>query len=382
MRIAIFSDSYWPVIDGVVTSINNFSRELAKNGHEVLIVAPKPDRLFGFEVGKGVQVEWVSSVHLPTYKSYLIATPLSGRVKKSFLSFEPDIVHVQTPFSLGWMGKRWAKKNRIPLIAHYHTLLPDFLMYLPIPLVARTNLAKRLTWKYTRFFYNDSDVVLTPTTAMKKELESHGVKKVRALSNGIDFELFHGQYRVPNWDGPFRLVFAGRLSFEKNIDVLIEALTRIRERIPSAELELIGDGPARPALAEKARALNLSEHVIFHGVLRGVDLARSIGSAHVFVTASTMETQGLSMLEAMAAGLPAVGANYLAIPEVVAEGKNGFLFTPGDALDLAEKVVRLHGERKCWADFQSSAIETARNASVEKMTIELLDVYARVAKKS
>lgn len=382
MRIAVFSDSYWPVIDGVVTSINNFSRELVRRGHEVLIVAPKPDRLFGLELVKGIRVEWVGSVHLPTYSSYLIAKPLSGRVKKIFLSFKPHIVHAQTPFSLGWMGKRWAKKNRIPLISHYHTLLPDFLMYLPIPLLARTNLAKRLTWKYTRFFYNDSDAVLTPTLAMKKELERHGVKKVLVLSNGIDFSLFHGQYHPPNWDGPFRLVFVGRLSFEKNIDVLLEALVHIRMHIPNAELELIGDGPARQSLIEKARLLGVLEHVIFHGVLRGIDLARTVSNAHVFVTASTMETQGLSMLEGMAAGLPAVGANFLAIPEVISDGKNGYLFSPGDARDLGEKVRHLHGERKNWLDWQSNAIDTAQNASVEKKTKELLDIYLRLAKKS
>ncbi len=380
MKIALFSDSYWPVIDGVVTAIDNFSRELAAQGHDVAIFAPKPSRMFGFEPKRGVENVWVESVHLPTYKDYRVAMPIAPHAKHRFIEFHPDIVHVQTPFSLGWMGLRWAEQRKIPCVAHYHTLLPNFLMYLPIPGLRKTEAAKSLTWKYTRAFYNRANLTLTPTQPMADELLKQKIRNVRALSNGVDFERFNRfkQSHAPNAE--FRLVFIGRLSFEKNINVLIDALPLVRAQIPQTELWLVGDGPAKPSLQEQAQKLGLSDHVIFTGARRGDDLAKTVGTCHIMVTASTMETQGLSILEAMAAGLPAVGADYLGIPEAIDEGKNGYLFKPFDANDLAQKIVRLYARKKDWTAIQDAAFARAQNESVSERAKELAEIYAEVKK--
>lgn len=381
LKIAVFSDSFFPTIDGVVTSISSMALELSKRGHRVLVFAPKPKDFSHVPKINEFEVVWVRSVPLLSYEQYRVSSPFSFSVQKKFLELAPDIVHCHTPFSLGWMGLSLGKKFNVPVVATYHTLLPDFLMYAPLPFLNKTRFLKNMTWAYTNFFYNKTDLVTTPTKAMATELQRHGCKAV-PITNPIQFSVFNrfAKTKKTNPKKEFRLVYFGRVSFEKNIEVLLEALKILitgKPKIP-ARLILIGDGPAKKFLQETAHNLVIEKKVEFAGILRGTELAKKIASCHVMVTASTIETQGLTVLEAMATGLPVVGADFLGIPDAVKEGRNGFLFLPFKSETCAQKIEKMFKSKKLYRKLSKNAVRTARSYSVERVCNQWENAYHKL----
>jgi len=381
VKIAVFADTFYPTTDGVVSSMVSTARELARLGHFVKFFVPRPPKKFlRDERIKDLDVHFVRSMGLLTYSKYRVSLPVSFSARKSFEQFKPDIVHVHTPFSLGWMGLRLARVKGIPVVATYHTLLPEFLMYLPIPIFNRSRMARDLTWGFTVWFYNQADLVTTPTSEMAKELNKHGIEAV-PLSNPIQFSLFNRFAKTKKDPDEFRMVFFGRLSFEKNIEVLIDALSILRQKEQMLRLVLVGEGPAEDFLRKRAKEKGVFDFVEFSGVLRGDALAQKVASCHCCVTASTMETQGLTILEAMAAGLPCVGADFLGIPAAVKENKNGFLFPPFRSDICAEKIEKLMLDRKLHARLSKNALATARPLSEEKIVKQYLEIYQGLVKE-
>ena len=303
---------------------------------------------------------------MPTYSDYRVTNITSSRVKKALKEFAPEIVHVHTPFSVGWLGLRYARRFKTPVIGTYHTLIPEFLMYIPIPLVKDTRIAKRAAWKFTNFFYNKCDVITTPSLSMKMELEKNGSKKVVVLSNAIDFDAFSRARKKTSKTKKLRLIYFGRISFEKNIEVVIFALKHLLWKDKNVSLTITGSGPALKFLKELVKEEKLSKHVEFHKPLSHDDLPRHVAGHDVFVTASTIETQGLTILESMACGLPCVGADFLAIPDSIEDGKNGLLFKPFDF--LRKKTGK-------------NAVESARKYSLEHVATETEKLYAKTTAK-
>ena len=372
MKIAFFTDSYWPQINGVTISIDNFAEELKKKGHEILIFAPKVKE----KTETKFDVFWIPSIALPTYKEYRISSFISSEAEKKLKEFNPDIIHCHTPFSIGWIGLNLAKKYKKKNIGTYHTYLPDFMMYLPIPFVKNTEVIKKGVWFYTKLFYNKCDLTTTPTTQSAKELEKNGVKNVIALPNGINFSLFNSVKCNKNLKDK-KLVYFGRLSFEKNIKVLIDAL----ELLENFKLTIVGSGPALESLKKQAKEKKLENRIEFTGALKGKELAEKVAESNAFVTAATMETQGLTIAEAMAAGMPAVGANKMAVPETIKEGLNGFLFEPFNAGEAAEKIKKVFSAKELYEKLSVNSVETARKNSKEKRAVELEKVYLKLLKK-
>ncbi len=372
MKIAFFTDSYWPQIDGVVISIDNYARELQKKGHEIMIFAPKPKEKTKTEF----PVFWIPSFSLPTYKEYRISSFFSLEAEKKIKEFNPDIIHMHTPFSVGWIGLNLAKKFRKKSVGTYHTYLPDFMMYLPLPLIKKTDLVKKGIWFYSRLFYNKCDLVTTPTKKTLEELESHKIKKGIVLPNGIDFKLFNSFKCSKNLKKK-KLVYFGRLSFEKNIKVLIEILSLLE----NAELTIIGSGPAEKKLKETVKEKKLTEKVFFTGALIGKKLAEKVSKSNVFVSAATMETQGLTLIEAMSTGMPCIGADKMAIPETIKEEFNGFLFEPFNAKQAAEKINKLFSNKKLYEKLSVNAVKTAGKKSREKMALKLEKLYFKLLKE-
>ncbi|MDO8625701.1 MAG: glycosyltransferase [Candidatus Diapherotrites archaeon] len=377
----MFADTFFPTTDGVVTSMVSVARQLQAKGHRVRFFVPRPkDPKKSEHLWQDLDVVFVRSFGLLTYSDYRVAPHTSLSAKKRFAEFRPDVVHVHTPFSLGWMGMRWAKRKKIPVVATYHTLLPEFMMYLPLPIFNRTKFAKRLTWRYTNMFYGKADVLTTPTEQMADELKREGLSAT-ALSNPIRYSLFNRFEKEKKPAKPFRLVFFGRMSFEKNIDVVVQATAGLIGKGHAVELILIGEGPAVESLKKLAQALKISSHVQFVGVLRDEALAKKVASCHLTVTASTMETQGLTILEAMSSGLPCVGCDFLGIPNAVKDGYNGFLFPPGDALACAEKIEVLLKSKSMYEQFSKHAVKTAEALSEEKIVSKYLSIYESLVTK-
>lgn len=431
MRIAIITDTYVPEVNGVVTAIVTHTRLLAERGHEILVIAPRYGE-HRDEPQRGISVERYPAFSFVTNKATRVALPAMTSVMRTIRAFDPDLVHVHTPLSLGVVGLLAAKALRMPIVQTYHTYIPDFMQYLEISRLlgidtlqervvnsivfervlesglwqrivkSRTlietglddfadawlgittdvsqrtpELTARFAWRYTRLLYNRSDLVLTPSSTLKRELVRHGVTvPVDHLSNGIDLTLVRVK---ESYARTGRIVHAGRLGHEKNVDVVIKAFARALAHGLDATLDVVGDGSARESLERLAARLSIVDRVRFLGFVARDDLVQRYREYDAFVTASTIETQGIVLLEAMAAGLPVVGVRALAIPELVRTGRSGIVVAPGDVQSFARAIERLAGDETLRTRMGLAAREDVQRHEVGRVVSELEELYRQTA---
>jgi Glycosyltransferase len=236
--------------------------------------------------------------------------------------FRPDLIHVANPAILGLGGLYYAKKLNIPLVASYHTHLPQYLHHYGLGML------EEVLWSILRATHNQAQLNLCTSTVMVEELHDHGIERLDLWQRGVDTEMF--QPSLASWEMRDRLsqghpdcnllLYVGRLGAEKEI----ERIKPVLEKIPNSRLALVGDGPNRLALEAHFRGTPTN----FVGYLRGKDLATAYASADAFIFPSRTETLGLVLLEAMAAGTPVVAARSGGIPDIVTDGINGYLFDP------------------------------------------------------
>jgi glycosyltransferase involved in cell wall biosynthesis len=377
MRIAIFTDSFWPQINGVTTSILNTVSELSEQGHHFLILAPKPKKFPGeIPVFKNTQIIWLPAEPLPTYTDYLMAYLIPLSAKKAFNDFHADVVHVHTPFFVAQKGIKYAKRKKIPVIGTFHTLVSEFLDYVPIPKIKNNPIMKQLTWVYTKHVYGKCDVITTPTKVLADELEEHGFHDVRVLTNAIDYEQF-SRGKIKKEKNKIKLVYFGRVSFEKRIDVALDALFLLRKKYSNVEMSIIGSGPAEESLKRQARELGLEKNVRFWGALRGKALADAVKEHTILVAPSPMETQGLYVLEGMAAGLCVVGANARAIPVALGKNERGLLFETNNVEDCAVKIEKAMKDDKLRKRLTANAQKWVKNYGKKAIAKEWLKLYAQ-----
>ena len=319
MRIALFTETFLPKVDGIVTRLRHTVEHLQRNGDQVLVIAPDG----GITEYKGAKVHGVSGFPLPLYPELKLAIPRPA-IGEALDDFKPDIIHVVNPAVLGFAGIFHSKVHDIPLVASYHTHLPQYLQHYGLAML------EGFLWELLKVTHNQAGLNLCTSTAMVEELRAHGIERVDLWQRGVDIETFHPDYASVEMrnqlsenhpESPL-LLYVGRLSPEKEI----ERIKPILEIIPDARLALVGDGPHRQALESYFADTNTN----FVGYLTGVDLAAAFASADAFIFPSRTETLGLVLLEAMAAGCPVVAARSGGIPDIVTDGVNGFLFDPTD----------------------------------------------------
>lgn len=338
MRIALFTETFLPKVDGIVTRLSHTVEHLERNGDRVLVVAPEG----GITQYKGATVYGVSGFPLPLYPELKLALPRPS-IGHALEEFQPDVIHVVNPAVLGLAGLYYAKVLKIPLIASYHTHLPQYLQHYGLGML------EGLLWELLKTGHNQAQINLCTSTAMMQELTNHGIERVELWQRGVDTELFHPDLASPQMrshlsqdhpESPL-LLYVGRLSAEKEI----ERIKLILEAIPEARLALVGDGPHRQSL-EKHFAATATHFV---GYLTGVELGSAFASADAFIFPSRTETLGLVLLEAMAAGCPVVAAECGGIPDIVTSGVNGYLFDPEDeqgAIAATQRLLQQQQERE------------------------------------
>ncbi len=319
MRIAIFTETFLPKVDGIVTRLRHTIEHLERNGDRVLVVAPEG----GLRSYKGAKVYGVPGMPLPLYPELKLALPPIG-TKNAIEEFKPDLIHVVNPAFLGVGGIYYAKTMKIPLVASYHTHLPQYLQHYGLGAL------EGLLWELLKAAHNKAKLNLCTSSVMVKELENHGIERVDLWQRGVDTEMFQphlasaqmrSRLSQENPEDPL-LLYVGRVSAEKQIDQIKPVL----EAIPNARLAIVGDGPNREALEAHFAGTKTN----FVGYLEGLELASAFASADAFVFPSRTETLGLVLLEAMAAGCPVVAARSGGIPDIVTDGVNGYLFEPDD----------------------------------------------------
>jgi glycosyltransferase involved in cell wall biosynthesis len=338
MRIALFTETFLPKVDGIVTRLKHTVEHLQRSGDQVLVFSPEG----GLREYKGAKIHGVSGMAFPLYPELKLALPRPS-IGEALERFNPDLIHVVNPAVLGLAGIYYSKTLSIPLMASYHTHLPKYLEHYGLGML------EGVMWELIKAMHNQARLNLVTSTAMQTELTEHGVERVEVWQRGVDTELFRpelasGEMRSHLSQGhpeaPL-LLYIGRLSAEKEIDRIKPVL----EAIPGARLALVGDGPFRAEL-EKHFA-DLPVH--FVGYLAGEQLASAYASADAFIFPSRTETLGLVLLEAMAAGCPVVAANSGGIPDIVTNGVNGFLFDPTDeqgAITATQKLLESKAERE------------------------------------
>ncbi|MBI3034346.1 glycosyltransferase [Candidatus Woesearchaeota archaeon] len=381
MRIAMFTDLFWPINNGVATSIMNSSRWLAKNGHKVMIFASHSDNAPA-SLGRNISIFYckpMRNLKLINYKDFSLARPGLGVFRK-IREFKPDVIHVHSPSPIGWAALVCSKLYGIPVVGTYHGFLQDFLEHAALPRrITKSEFAKKVAWSYTRNYFNRCDLIIAPSAAAKAEFVRNGFMryKIRVVSNGIDLRNFHP--RKARRKGNV-ILHVGRLSYEKRIEVVIRAFSIVAKKDKKAVLVIIGSGPQEGWLRRMAGSL-LGSRIKFLGFVEHKRLADYYSSCDVFVTASTIETEGLVILEAMACGLPVVGVNVRAVPEIVRNGVNGFIAEAGNAPQIAgylERLLKNPGERK---RLGRNSLGIARGFSLNKTAKLLEKAYTEMTSK-
>jgi 1,2-diacylglycerol 3-alpha-glucosyltransferase len=377
MNIGIFSDSYRPYISGVVRSIDSFATELRKMGHKVYIFAPKygddPDEPDVFRF---------ASVKPLVNQDFALAIPISSSLKSTIAKLELDVIHTHSPFLMGQLGAHCAKRDGIPLIFTYHTLYDQYVHYLPL----MEPVARRAIVRYAAKYCNRVDQVITPTTVVAKMVRNYGVSTpITALPTGIDYELLSGG--DPNWlrerygIGPRErvLLFVGRLSLEKNLDFLLHAMRMVKRKLPlkQVRLVLVAGGPERKHLEKLAVKLGIRSEVLFTGPLPPEEVAHCYKGADLFTFPSCSETQGLVLIEAMAAGLPPVAIGANGVLDMVQNNQDGLLVDL-DLEQYSNAIIRLLEDEPERQRLSQNAKIKAVEFSTTNMALKLAAIYEQV----
>ncbi|MBU0580268.1 MAG: glycosyltransferase family 4 protein, partial [Candidatus Margulisbacteria bacterium] len=375
MRIAMFSDTYTPQINGVVTSINTFMRELRAKGHEVYIFGPQ---LKGV-TEKDFEFRFQSAPYLFHTEQRLVY-PYSRKLKQ-FKDLGIDIIHSHTPFGMGWLALRMAKKYKLPLVHTYHTLFTEYVHYVPL---VGSGIMQWVAKRVSRDYCNGCNWVITPSEAMKKELETYGVKsEISVIPTGIDItmkekgqaEAARERYGI----SPEQkiLMYAGRLGKEKNIDFLLRSFRKVVQKNENCIFVIAGDGPYRKNLEWLTKALHLERKVFFTGYLNKEDIASLYKAASLFIFASVTETQGLVIGEAMDMGTPVVAVNAMGIADVI-EGDKGGLASSLDVHEFSEKILTLLNDENLYQQKAAETVKIGDEMCTEIMANKLIDGYEKI----
>ncbi|HEY4613669.1 MAG TPA: glycosyltransferase family 1 protein [Bacteroidota bacterium] len=314
----------------------------------------------------------VPSVQLPLQKAYRLALPGYHTFARRLRAFDPDLIHINSPCTLGLAAIHYAKHFDVPVVATYHTHFPTYLRYYKMQGL------EEVAWSISRCIYNQVDRTFVPTRPILDELRDHGISNLQYLPNGVDLTLFHPRHRSNEWrerfgakDRPI-VLFVSRLVWEKDLRVLAEAYSLLRSRNLDFEMVIVGDGPAQTELQRMMPGAH------FLGYQSGKALAECFASADIFAFPSTTETFGLVTAEAMASGLAVVAAKAGGAVGIIEEGRTGLFAQPLKSADLAQKVEWLIDNQTERWKIAEQAIRSAQEFRWEKILSRLFTSYEDV----
>ncbi len=377
LNIAFYTDSYLPAVDGVVTSVLNFRKELERRGHNVYLFASGDAASKKRYSNKKTFI--YQGVEFKPYPQYTMAFPFNSALKLRELSV--DVVHAQTPFMMGFAAIISARIGKYPMVSTFHTLINN--KHVVDAYYPKNENIKRFTkkylWLYTRVFYRKSTMTIAPTPTVERMLRRYGIRNISVVPNSVDVKRFNPRVsgklvreRLGLRSDEDMVLYVGRVSKEKRIDIMLKACSKLVKRRRRARFVICGSGPMIEHYKRMARSLGIQKHVDFLGFVDSKALPHIYAAADVLCLPSTFETQGIVSIEAMASGKPVVGANYLALKELIKNGRNGEKFKPGDYTSCANKIEKVLNNPDAYRD---NAVETAAEFSVERATDKLLDTY-------
>ncbi|MCM3768608.1 glycosyltransferase family 1 protein [Neobacillus niacini] len=333
MKIAIFTDTFDPDINGVAQTLKRLTNYLGGQHITYKVFAPTSN-------GKeyiSAHIHRFTSLPFFLYPECRLAVPNLLEIKSIVEDFSPDLIHVATPFSIGLCGVYLAKKCNIPLVGSYHTNFDRYLQYYGMHYLSK------IVWKYMHWFHRPFEKLFVPSNDTYQQLQQHGFTNLEIFPRGVDCKLFHPHYdpatvkSLYRSQGKYLLTYVGRLAPEKDPETLLAvAKSMPAELNEKIQWLIIGDGPLREKLEAQAPT-----NVIFTGYLNGKSLAQAYSASDLFVFPSATETFGNVVLEALASGIPVIGANSGGVKNIIKCGENGILCTPGNVEEFTKAIIHL-----------------------------------------
>ncbi|SER79087.1 Glycosyltransferase Family 4 [Gracilibacillus ureilyticus] len=370
MKIAIFTDTFLPDVNGVAKTLGKLTKYLDHTNHSYIVISPK-------QTGSEPETEQIypqSSFPFPLYKECRISVPKKAEIRDLLLSFAPDIIHVATPFSIGLCGLQLAKKLNIPLVGSYHTDFDHYLHYYHLSLLSKP------LWRYMEWFHQHMARIFVPSAHTYNQLMQRNFRNIQIWKRGVDTSVFHPHYdqnsiRIKyNIQQKYILSYAGRLAPEKNIEVMAYLFKNIPEHLQNQiHWIIVGDGPSRQYLEE-----NKSENVSFTGFLPQSEIAPIVSASDLFVFPSESETFGNVVLEALACGTPVVGANAGGVKTIIQEGFTGLLCSPQKQHEYSKAIASILENEEWRQQLGENAIRYAQKQRWEDRFEELLSGYQAV----
>ncbi|MGE5927762.1 MAG: glycosyltransferase family 4 protein [Gemmatimonadota bacterium] len=373
LRVAIFSEVYWPMVSGVGVTLLRLADALVARGIGVRVYTAN------YRLPGGVdrpEVHRSASLPFFLYPDVQWAFPRHRALVADARAFRPDVVHVATEFALGLAGIRVARDLGLPVVASAHT---DYEQY-----AARYHVdwAVRPGWRYLRWFYGQAERVLCPSRIYEEHLQSRGIRRTGVWSRGVDTAAFNPAWRDDAYragigaePGDPVVTYVGRLAREKNLDLLLEAWERVALRHPRARLALVGRGPLEREIRERS-----IPGVHLAGLLSGSALSAAYASADIFAFPSVTETFGNVLLEAMASGLPSIVAAAGGVLEFTEHGMNGWLVEPNSVEAIAGALDRLLTDPALRQRIAANALATAAARRWDLIDDQLIAEYRRVVR--
>lgn len=339
MRIVLATDTYFPHVNGASYSVQRLAHALAAAGHDVHVIAPSQSLDQTKEHTGSVITHGISSIPIVFYEGFRITVrPIAAWQVRSILAeIQPDIIHMHMHFAIASSALAYARSNGVPVIATNHFMPENLIHYIHLPDRIKQMLI-RFAWRDAARVYKKATIVVSPTHTARTLLEQFMDRKSEVVSNGVPLRHFHSNHDTAAVREKYKLGFSpillsvSRLDAEKNIDRILHAVARTKTHFTYI---VAGKGVERDTLEALASDLGISNRVSFIGFVEDEDLPALYAAADCFINAGTAELQGMSVMEAMATGLPILAAQAVALPELVLNGVNGYLFNPTDHARLA-----------------------------------------------
>lgn len=367
MRVAIIAETFLPTVNGVTHSLERILEHLAARGDDVMVLAPSSTDSEDVDSLIEALVIRLPSVPLAGYSSIRLAVGGVARVKKILAMFAPDVLHLASPFELGWRAARAAKQLGIPTVAVYQTDIAGYATRYGLPLLADW------AWQRVENIHAAATRTLVPSTSALNGLLERDVPRIRVWRRGVDTDRFHPSRRSAEFrarlapNGERIIGYVGRLAAEKQVEDLA-----MLTGVAGSRLVIVGDGPQRQFLE------TLLPDAVFTGFLTGDDLAVAMASLDLFVHPGELETFCQTIQEAMASGVPVVATGRGGPVDLVASSHTGWLYKPGDLQQMRHQVSDLLGDEAKRAAFAEAAWESVQGRTWPVLCEQLVDHYEAV----
>lgn len=382
MNIGIFSDTYFPQLNGVATSIRTLTHALREKGHKVYIFTPSDPRCEGQPEEE--DIFRLPSIPVSFVRNYRAGYIFPPHILKKINQLNLDIVHTQTEFPLGFLGKLVSTTEGIPMIHTYHTMYEDYVHYIGGGHIISKGMAR----EFSSVFCNTAMAVIAPTRKTEQLLSGYGVTKpISIIPTGIDTSHFRKENFDPKEIAELRrtlglqadtpvIISIGRIAKEKSIDVVISALPKLAERLPDVKMVIVGEGNEIENLSKFAESLGVGEHVLFTGGKPWEEIGKYYQLGNVFCSASVSETQGLTFAEAMAGGIPVVAKKDECIENIITDGETGMLFEKDE--DLSDLLYRVLTDKALSERLSQAGMQAMEALSVKNFADSVEHLYQNI----